>query len=248
MNTSTKVLIELRDVYLEVDEVRPRSEIENQTIFKSFYTRKTVISKMILSEISIKVCAGDRIALMGRNGAGKTTLLKLLAGIRTPKKGLAIYKNENHFLLGNHSLGFSNHATIAENIIINGLSKGIGISVLRDNLENILEFSEMTEMRNTETQALSSGQKMRVALAVSLYADADIYLIDEWIGALDSYFFKKFNKALIEKLTKSKSLVMASHNQQLLTKMCNKSIVIDDGKILYLGGLQEGFSIVNKLV
>lgn len=235
-------LVSFKDLELEVDEFSETKHKGNGGIFSSIYRRKSRSSKKILSNLNFELSSGDRVALIGGNGAGKTTLLKVLAGIRKPSSGEARFSSDNRFLLGNHRLGFLPNATVEENILMNGLSKGIGLAVLKSNIDRILDFAEMINYRNVETSALSAGQNMRIALGVSLIAEADLYLIDEWIGALDKYFFKKFNAALIEKLANSKSLVMASHNNKLLKSMCNLCAVMEEGTIVYFGDLEQGLS------
>jgi ABC-type polysaccharide/polyol phosphate transport system ATPase subunit len=125
--------------------------------------------------------------------------------------------------------------TIRENLYLNGLSKGIAYKTLRYNEGNIIHFAELSDYKDRPFNVLSTGQRMRLALSVSLYAESDMYLIDEWIGALDENYFKKYNQAFINKFSSGHSLVIASHNQNLLKKMCNKWMRIEGGRIVDQG-------------
>lgn len=230
-------LLSLDSVYVTGSEYVGRTR--GRSIVSQLYGRKILREKVILEDISLDVCTGDKIALVGSNGAGKSTLLKVLAGIKKPSRGRCHYFTDNHVMLGDHALGFTAAATVRENIIVNGLSKGLPYKKLKDNTRHIMEFAELPDALDRPVQSLSAGQKMRVALGVTLMMDADLYLIDEWIAALDGYFFKKFSTALKKKMIESSGMVVASHNRNMLRQVCNKAIWIDHGQIQKVGGLQE---------
>lgn len=229
-------LIRFEGVDLVVNEYRTISgDISHSSLLGRFYSKRKLYEKELLSDINLSINSGDRIALIGRNGAGKTTLLKLLSRSKSHSRGVAVFNTRKIFLIGNHQIGFSPKATLVENIYLNGLSKGISYRLLKDREAEILEFAELEEFSGKNVDTLSAGQRIRLALSISLFADADIYLIDEWIGALDHYFFKKFNAALVDKLSQSKALVIASHNENLLKKLCNQAILIEDGVLRQKG-------------
>jgi len=234
-------LISLKGVELSVNEYFGGGHTKKASFLGRLYAKRKLHEKKLLTNIDLDIYSGDRIALIGRNGAGKTTLLKLLAGTKGHTGGSAVFNTKKIFLIGNHQIGFSPKATLSENIYLNGLSKGIRYRVLKNNESEILDFAELGSFSSRNVNTLSAGQKIRLALAISLYADADIYLIDEWIGALDGYFFSKFNKVLVEKLSRSKALVFASHNERLLKKLCNHAIVLNNGEFIAKGEIAKIF-------
>jgi len=223
-----------------------RAKSKQGSIVSQLYGRKALHEKTILSDISFDVNTGDKIALIGSNGAGKSTLLKVLAGIKKPSLGDCTHFTNKHVMLGDHALGFTNEATVRENIFVNGLSKGIPYRNLKKMAKNVLEFAELPETIDRPIQSLSSGQRMRVALGVTLLIDADLYLIDEWIAALDGYFFTKFSTALKKKMIDSSGMVVASHNRNMLRQVCNKAIWVDQGCVKHIGGLQETLEIYDE--
>ena len=230
-------LLTLRNVSVVGSEYFAKNK--NSSIISQLYGRKVLREKTILNNISFEIYSGDKVALIGSNGAGKSTLLKVLAGVKKPSFGRCKYYTDNHVILGDHALGFTDTATVRENILVNGLSKGLSYRYLKEMVNHVLEFAELSETIDRPIQRLSSGQRMRVALGVTLLMDADLYLIDEWVAALDGYFFKKFSTALKKKMIDSSGMVVASHNRNMLKQVCNKAIWLDRGRIKKIGGLQE---------
>ena len=233
-------LVQFKDVALKVNEYRAgKLEKKHQSLLNRFYAKRRQHEKYLLKDINLNICSGDRIALIGRNGAGKTTLLKLLARSKSHSLGEAIFNTSKIFFIGNHQIGFSPKATLVENIYLNGLSKGIPYKVLKDKENKILQFAELGDFSSKNVNTLSAGQRVRLALSISLHADADLYLIDEWVGALDHYFFTKFNSALVKKLSQSKALIIASHNEHLLKRLCNQAMVVENGMIKQQGEIDR---------
>lgn len=234
---STHKLLTLENVSVVGSEYLAISK--KSSIVSQIYGRKVLHEKTILNNITFDISMGDKIALIGSNGAGKSTLLKVLAGIKKPSSGQCVHFTNKQVMLGDHALGFTNGATVRENIFVNGLSKGIPYRNLKRMTKHVLEFAELPETIDRPIQSLSSGQRMRVALGVTLLIDADLYLIDEWIAALDGYFFTKFSTALKKKMIDSSGMVVASHNRNMLRQVCNKAIWVDQGRVKKIGPLQE---------
>lgn len=188
----------------------------------------------ILDGVSFEISAGSRVALLGRNGAGKTTLLRVLSGAFQPTSGRLEVVGARQALL-NLGLGFNAEATLVENIFLRATAMGIAPAQIRDMVDQILEFSELGAVAQRRLSTLSSGQRMRLGFAISTSVQHDIMLMDEWFGAGDASFVNKARARLNDRVASSQIVVLASHNFQMLRKVCDSGIVLEQGKVAYAG-------------
>ncbi|MFC3714794.1 ABC transporter ATP-binding protein [Luteimonas soli] len=194
------------------------------------------VQARILDDISFQAGEGDRVAILGRNGAGKSTLLRVLNGVYPPTAG-AMRVNGSCQALLNMSLGFSGEATVRENIFLRGTAMRLKAADMRDKIESILEFAGLQEKSSHRLRTLSSGQKMRLGFAISTSVQHDIILMDEWVGSGDSDFMAKATARMQDRMGGSKIVVLASHSVGLLRDICNKGIVLEQGKLVYAGDI-----------
>jgi lipopolysaccharide transport system ATP-binding protein len=190
----------------------------------------------LLKDISLEANDGDRIAIVGRNGAGKSTLLRVLNGVYTPTSGQVELQGSCQALL-NMSLGFNGEATVRENIFLRGTAMHLKAADLRDKIEPILEFSGLQEKASHRLRTLSSGQKMRLGFAISTSVQHEIILMDEWVGAGDSAFMAKATERMRSHMGGSSIVMLASHSIGLLRDICNKGIMIEQGRLVYAGDI-----------
>ena len=201
----------------------------------------------ILDDVSFHIEEGDRLALIGRNGAGKSTLLRVLTGAFVPTLGAVEVSGSRQALL-NISLGFNAQATVMENIYLRGTAMGIHTSQLRALVEPILSFAGLQEVAQRRLHTLSSGQKMRLGFAIATSVEQDIILMDEWLGAGDAEFLKHAKERMDDRVRGSKIIVLASHNNSLLKRICNKGLVLDKGKVVHFGGIDDALDVYKNLV
>lgn len=201
----------------------------------------------LLREISFEAHEGDRIALLGRNGAGKSTLLRVLNGVYAPTSGSVSVAGTRQALL-NLSLGFTAEATVRENIFLRGTAMGLRAADLREHVEPILEFSGLHAKANHRLRTLSSGQRMRLGFAISTSIQNDIMLMDEWVGAGDSEFMAKATARMQDRVGGSKIVVLASHSVGLLRSICNKGLVLEQGRLIYSGPIVPALHAYHELL
>ncbi len=201
----------------------------------------------LLQDFTFTIREGDRVALLGQNGAGKSTLLKVLNGAYAPTSGRLDVRGRTQALL-NMSLGFNNQATVRENIFLRGTAMGLATSFLRRHLDDILAFADIPEKANQRLYTLSSGQKMRLGFAISTAVQQDILLLDEWLGTGDANFKAKAQDRLQSRVDGSKIVVLASHSAGLLRDICNKGMVIDHGRLLYLGDIEPAITFYQEVL
>lgn len=190
-----------------------------------------------LDDISFDFFAGDRVALIGRNGAGKSTLLKVLVGAYPPSRGVLEVSGSRQALL-NLTLGFNNEATIVENIILRGIAMGLRPRQASATIDEVLDFSGLEEKAGHRLKTLSSGQRMRLGFALATAMQHEILIMDEWISAGDAGFIEKARQRINSRVDSAELLVLASHSTSLIKRVCNKALLIEDGRILSAGNVQ----------
>lgn len=201
----------------------------------------------LLKDFTFEIKEGDRMALLGQNGAGKSTLLKVLNGAYAPTSGTLTIHGRSHALL-NMSLGFNGQATVRENIFLRGTAMGLHTSYVRQHIDDILDFADIPEKVNQRLQTLSAGQKMRLGFAISTVVQQDIVLLDEWLGTGDANFREKAMERLQSRVEGSKIVVLASHQAGLLRDVCNKGMVLDHGRLLYVGDIDPAIKFYQNVL
>jgi ABC-2 type transport system ATP-binding protein/lipopolysaccharide transport system ATP-binding protein len=187
-----------------------------------------------LEDINLDLRDGARVGLIGHNGAGKTTLLRVLAGIFEPAVGSVEIRGHAAPLF-DIQLGMDHEATGYDNIELRGLFLGMTRRQIRDKLDEIAEFTELGDFLDLPIRTYSAGMRMRLAFAVTTSIDPDILLIDEGIGAGDAAFLEKADKRLNDFTSKAAIVVLASHSESLVRKMCDTSLLMERGRIKAFG-------------
>jgi len=199
-------------------------------------SRPKRVFRTILQDVSLNAEDGDRIALIGRNGAGKSSLLRVLTGAYPPSQGWVEVAGKRQALL-NVSLGFNGEATVEENILLRGTAMGMHIDQIRDHASEILEFAGLEDAAQHRLRTLSAGQRMRLGFAISTTSEQDILLLDEWLGAGDIQFIRKARARMNNRVGGSRIVILATHNLEIARRVCNKGIVLDQGRTVYSGGV-----------
>jgi len=184
-----------------------------------------------ISNVTFELRPGDRVALLGHNGSGKTTLLRALAGVYAPSAGQLLV-NGNITSLLDVSMGLDPDASGYENIFIRGVLNGSSSKEVADQVEAIADFSELGEYLGLPVRTYSSGMMLRLAFAMSTHNVADIILMDEWLSVGDQAFMQKAERRLQEMVSSAAILVIATHDQSLAERICNRSFYLEAGKII----------------
>tara|TARA_B100000941_G_scaffold284385_1_gene255087 strand:- start:674 stop:1354 length:681 start_codon:yes stop_codon:yes gene_type:complete len=183
-----------------------------------------------LKKINLKLDKGV-FGLYGENGTGKTSLLKIVAGIYQPSSG-KIEINGSVCSMININFGFNQELTGIENIELRLIVEGIKKDHRKNLIDIIKTETELGEYLYLPIKTYSTGMKFRLAFFTSLFIESDILLLDEWIGTADQKLRDKVDKLILERITKSKITLIASHNLDRLKKICNKIIYFEKGEIL----------------
>lgn len=191
-----------------------------------------------LRGISFSLEAGDRLAIVGPNGAGKTTLLKLLYGIFKPTGG-QVTRDGRVDALFNINLGFRADVSGRRNIVLRGLMNGWTRREIESRMEDIIAFSELGDFIDMPLGSYSQGMAARLAFATATSFESDILLMDEWIGAGDRRFADQARERLKKMVDSAGIIVLASHQHDLLKRICNKAVFLKAGQLQIFGDIDE---------
>lgn len=186
-----------------------------------------------LNHINLELTEGDRVGLIGHNGAGKSTLLRVLSGVYVPSSGKIKSQGKIVSLL-DISVGMDGESTGYENIMLRGILLGLSPQEVTEKIDEIAEFSELGDYLNMPMRTYSSGMNLRLAFSIITTFPADIILMDEWLSVGDARFNKKASERLDEMVAQSSILVIASHDDALVNRLCNKVITLEHGEIQHI--------------
>lgn len=182
-----------------------------------------------LRNVSFKVNAGERLAIMGRNGAGKSTLLKIMSRVTAPTEGLIKIRGRVASLL-EVGTGFHPELTGRENIYLNGTILGMKKFEIAKKFDEIVAFSELEEFIDTPVKRYSSGMYVRLAFAVAANLDSEILIADEVLAVGDARFQAKCLGKMHDVSEKQgRTVIFVSHNSDAVLNLCNRGIILDHG-------------------
>jgi ABC-2 type transport system ATP-binding protein len=196
----------------------------------------------ILQHVWLDLKPGQRVGIIGPNGSGKSTLLKLLAGA-LPQSGGRAYRRGKIVAILSSQAGFVMQATGYENIFLRGLMLGMSRREISDRIDDIIEFADIGKHIYEPIGNYSSGMLLRLAFAISTAFDAEVLLIDEWIGTGDAEFLEKARARLEAVVANSRILVLASHNSRVIRSFCNEAVLMLDGQIAHRGDVDTTVDI-----
>lgn len=192
----------------------------------------------VFSDLSFSVLQGETLGIVGRNGAGKSTLLRLLAGVLEPDKG-KINRHHHSVSLLSLNLGLDPQLNGIDNAILSALLLGIDKKQAKNNLEKIIEFSELGQAVYDPVKTYSSGMKTRLGFSIAIHLQPSVLLIDEVLGVGDLEFRRKSSNILNNKINSSQTVVLVSHNMQQIRDLCDKVMWIENGQLKRIGATMQ---------
>lgn len=202
-----------------------------------------------LKDVSFEVEQGDRIGIIGRNGAGKSTLLKILSQITAPTAGCVRMKGRVASLL-EVGTGFHPELTGRENVYLNGAILGMKKAEIDRKFDQMVDFSEIPgEFIDTPVKRYSSGMFVRLAFAVAAHLSSEILIADEVLAVGDVKFQEKcLGKMHDVSVNDGRTVFFVSHSMGALLRLCSKGILLEKGKVVTIGGIQETTDTYMKIM
>jgi len=194
-----------------------------------------------LKDVSFVVDEGEVLGVIGSNGAGKSTLLKILAGITEPTGGRVVGRGRIASLL-EVGTGFHPDLTGRENIYLNGTILGMKKAEIDKRFDEIVDFSGVGEFIDTPVKRYSSGMSVRLAFSVAVHLEADTLLIDEVLAVGDARFQQQCFDRMAELASGGKTILFVSHNLPAVSRLCQRSVVLSEGRLSFLGSVHSAIS------
>jgi len=218
------------DPYLKIGETNDRS-----TKGESDYV-------WALQDINFEIAKGEIVGVIGKNGAGKSTLLKILSRVTSPTTGSVKFGGRVASLL-EVGTGFNGEMTGRENIFLNGAILGMTKKEIASKLDEIIDFSGCERYIDTPVKRYSSGMYVRLAFAVAAFLEPEILIVDEVLAVGDAEFQKKaIGKMQDISKGQGRTVLFVSHNMAAVKSLCTRGIVLEYGKVVYEGGIDDAIN------
>jgi ABC-2 type transport system ATP-binding protein len=207
--------------------------------------RKGDISKKFhaLHDVNLVVRQGETVALLGLNGSGKSTLLKHISGVMLPDSGTVRTRGKVAGLI-EVGAGFHHDLSGRDNVYLNGAILGMTEAQINDQFDSIVEFAEIGEFIDTEVRFYSSGMYLRLAFSVAVHTDPEVFLVDEILAVGDEPFQQKCLAKIRELSDAGKTLIVVSHDLELVSRICTRGVVLKHGNIVFDGNIHDAVAIL----
>ncbi|WP_374311184.1 ABC transporter ATP-binding protein [Microbacterium sp.] len=191
-----------------------------------------------LEELSFQVGQGEAVAVLGLNGSGKSTTLKLVSGVLEPDEGRVLTRGRVAGLI-EVGAGFHPDLSGRENVYLNAAILGMQKTEIDERFDDIVAFSEIGEFIDQEVKHYSSGMFMRLAFSVAIHVELDVLLVDEVLSVGDAPFRAKCAAKIKELTAKGVTMLVVSHDMNMVKELCERGIVIAKGKKVFDGPILE---------
>ncbi|WP_340537502.1 ABC transporter ATP-binding protein [Nocardioides sp. GXZ039] len=192
-----------------------------------------------IDDVSFTVEQGESIGLMGLNGSGKSTLLKMINGVMRPDTGDVLTRGRIAGLIATGA-GFHPQLSGRENLELNAAILGMSEKELARKFDAIVDFAGLEDKLDTQVGHYSSGQSARLGFSIAIHVDSDIFLADEVLAVGDRPFKKKCLARMAEIRDSGRTLFYVSHSAGSVRRMCSRVLVLEEGRLVFDGEVDEG--------
>jgi len=226
-----------------------KEKVDNvKEYFIKLITRKLRFTEFwALQDVSFTIEKGERLGVLGFNGAGKSTLLKTVAGVLKPTKGSVEVEGVIAPLL-ELGAGFDSNYTGKENIFLYGATMGYSRKYIEERYDEIVEFSELGDFINVPIKNYSSGMRARLGFSIATAVEPEVLILDEVLSVGDAKFKAKSEKKVKSMFAKGVTVLFVSHNTPQVRRLCDKAIILDHGKVIASGEVNEVCDKYDELV
>ncbi|SMF94945.1 lipopolysaccharide transport system ATP-binding protein [Methylomagnum ishizawai] len=200
-----------------------------------------------LRDVSFALQPGEAVGIAGQNGAGKSTLLKIIAGTLRPSEGGVAVRGRVAAIL-ELGMGFHPELTGRQNAYHAAGLMGHSPGQIDAEIDAIEAFAEIGEYFDQPVRTYSSGMQMRVAFAVATAHRPDILIIDEALSVGDAYFQHKSFARIREFQRQGSSLLIVSHDRGAIQAICDRAILLDQGRVIQDGNPETVMDFYNALI
>lgn len=192
----------------------------------------------VLRNISLSVAPGESVALIGPNGSGKTTLLGVVSGVLRPTAGSIVTRGRVCVLL-EAAVAFHPDLTGVENIIVQGMILGMTRAEVLGHLDEIIRFAGAEPYIDQPVRTFSLGQRARLGFSIASNLAPDVLLIDEVFAIVDQEYHHACYRRIRELREQGCALVFVSHVIEQVREMCERAVLLDQGRLIVDGPTEE---------
>lgn len=228
------IAIKVNDVSMHFNLMVERVDSIKEYVIKLIKGKLLYNDFVALSHVSFDVKKGEVVGLVGLNGAGKSTLLKIIAGVLKPTEGKVITKGTIAPLI-EVGAGFDPELTARENVYLNGAILGHDRKFMDSKFDEIIDFAELQNFVDVPVKNFSSGMYARLGFAIATMVQPDILIVDEVLSVGDYKFQKKCEDRIQVMLNKGVTVVLVSHDINMIKKLCTKVVWLEHGHLRDIG-------------
>lgn len=233
-----KDIIKVENVGMKFNLSKEKIDSLKDYIIKSIKGQVSYNEFWALKDINFTLQKGDRLGILGLNGAGKSTLLKVIVGVFKPTEGKVTKYGKIAPLL-ELGAGFDSQYTGRENIFLYGAVLGLDRKFLESKFDEIVKFAELEEFIDVPVKNYSSGMRARLGFAIATIVEPEILILDEVLSVGDAKFRKKSEKKVMSMFDKGVTVLFVSHSIEQVKRLCNKAILLEKGRIIASGDIEE---------
>lgn len=223
-------MIEVRDVSMRFNLAKEKTESLKEYFVKLAKRQLHFTEFYALKNISFTINRGEAVALIGPNGCGKSTTLKTIAGVLYPTSGSVQVHGEIAPLI-ELGAGFDMDLTARENIFLNGAVLGYDHEFMQAHFDSIMDFAELWDFVDVPVKNFSSGMIARLGFSVATEVTAEVLIVDEILAVGDFKFQQKCQDRMSRMLADGMTLLLVSHSDEQVRKLCSRAIWIDHGVV-----------------
>lgn len=198
--------------------------------------------------VSLRIEAGESLALVGRNGSGKSTFLKLVAGIHRPTSGeLLVRRGAQIASMIELGTGFHPELTGQENVLLNASIHGLSRAEALAMYDGVVAYSGLQLFMDVPLKTYSSGMQMRLGFAIAAQLQPDVLLLDEIFAVGDEDFQRQCVDTIQSFLASGKTILFVSHSAAAVQTICRRVCVLDRGELRYDGDVDGGLTEYRRL-
>ena len=203
------------------------------------FSREADSRYAVFGGINLTVGAGECVALIGRNGSGKSTLLRVMAKIFAPTSGSVSWAPGVAVSLLTLGLGFRPDLSGRDNAYLSCLLMGLSRDEATQSLSQIEAFCDLGTFFDEPVRSDSAGMRARLGFGTALMNRSQVILIDETLSVGDQQFREKAREALERELAGDRSVVLVSHAEQQVQRLCQRAVLLENGVIAAEGSPDE---------
>lgn len=238
-------MTEKNDVVIRFDHVTKIYKLykSDRARFKSLFIKNVPYKEnRAVNDVSLEIRRGESVALFGRNGAGKSTILKIITGVTFPTEGDVMVDGQVSALL-ELGAGFDLESTGRENIYFKCSLMGMSEEDIAAVENDIVEFADIGEYIDQPLRSYSSGMKARLGFAINANTKPEILIVDEALSVGDKNFRLKSKKKILEIMARDDvTLLFVTHSLDTAKDFCKRGIVLEKGRMLFDGDIDEAIS------